>query len=195
MSQALRKAELYASLSPPAWYAFCALREYRARDDLRLRLGVDQVWLPECRVVVSSRRQRRVIDGPLFPGYGFVRGVLTDEWLKAVLNADGVDDVLRMHGRPVAARPCQIAKLQRLVSECGGRVLIECGRVKRGFEMPMDEPMYQPGQDVRVLSGPFAGFNALVKEQAGTERLNLMLDIFGRLTETEIDEASVEAVA
>lgn len=193
MSQALRKAELYASLQPAAWYALCVDRERRALGDLVNR-GIE-AWLPECRIVVTRRRRRETIDGPLFPGYLFVRGVLTDDWLAAVLEPDDVDDILRMHGRPVAAREQQMTKLRQLLDQHDGRIIIEAGRIKRGFNHPIDEPTFTPGQEVRVLDGPFTSFNAIFKEQSGIARIKIMLDIFGRATEMEIDEASVEAVA
>jgi transcription termination/antitermination protein NusG len=188
-----RKAELYESLSPPAWFVVCADRERRAADDLA-GSGIE-AWLPECKIVVSRRRRRAVIEGPLFPGYLFVRGVMTDQWMADVMGVRDVLDFVRARSRPLAAREGQMAKLQRLVADSGGRVLIENGCVKRGYDTPDNEPLYKPGQPVRVLDGPFASFNGLVQEQAGPSRLKLMLDIFGRSTLTEMDEASVEAVA
>lgn len=187
-----RRAELYASLQPPAWYVVCADREYRARDGL-LDIGIE-TWLPECRVVVSRRRARTVVDGPLFPGYLFVRGVLGDEWAADVLGVRDVDDFVRMQTRPLAAPEGQMTKLRQLVAAQGGRVLIEAGRVKRGYGYT-DEATIKPGQAVRVLDGPFSGFNALVKAVGSEERIKIILDIFGRATETEILEASVELVA
>lgn len=187
-----RKAELYASLVPPAWYVVCAQREYRARDELQER-GVGEVWLPECRVVVTKRRARTIVDGPLFPGYLFVRGILTDEWLKSVLSARHIDDLLRVNAYPIAAREQQMAKLQRLVADNGGRILIEHGRVKRGFDH-IDEEAFKPDQELRILDGPFAGFNALYRKPAGRDRIKILVDIFGRVNEMTIDEASVETV-
>ena len=64
-----------------------------------------------------------------------------------------------------------------------------------GFGAPIDQPSFAPGQLLRVLDGPFAGFQALFDEPAGEERVKILVDIFGRSAEVEIDEASVEAVA
>ena len=188
-----RKADLYASLNAAAWYVVCADREYRARDGL-LDLHLGEVWLPECRIAVSRRRTRVVQDGPLFPGYLFVRGVLTDDWLAAVQSVRDVVDLLPMQSQPRPACDRQMAKLRQLVAEQGGRILIEAGQVKRGYGH-VDEPVFEPEQTVRVIEGPFTGFHALVKAVAAEDRIKIMLDIFGRPTETVIDEASVEAVA
>lgn len=168
------------------------MREHRALDDLA-DLGIE-AWLPECRIIVSRRRKRVAIDGPLFPGYIFVRGVLTDEWFADVQSVRDIEDLLRMGERPVAAREDQVDKLRTLMAQSGGRLLIEAGIVKRGFAW-IDQPKFEPGQPLRVTDGPFTSFNGLYKEQAGDERVKLMLDIFGRLTEVELDEASVEAAA
>lgn len=193
MTAQLRKAELYASLHPPAWYAVSVYREYRARDDLA-KLNIGDVWLPECKVVTSKRRKRITVDGPLFPGYLFVRGVMEDRWLANVLSVRDVADFLRMQARPVAAQERQIANLRRLVDEGGGRVLIEAGVVKRKFGH-VDETAFKPEQQVMVIDGPFTGLNGIYKEPAGDERLKIFLDIFGRVTEVRLHEASVEAVA
>lgn len=188
-----RKAELYASWMPPAWYVACVYREQQAKDDL-LKLGVGEVWLPECRVVVSRRRTRTIVDGPLFPGYLFVRGVLTDEWLSAVLSVRDVADLLRMERQPIAACEIQMAKLQRLMAESGGRVLIEQGRVKRGFGHT-DEPAFKNGQAVRVVDGQFEGIFGKYDMADGRERVKILLDLLGRVVQVSLPEASVEAVA
>lgn len=192
---AQRKAELYASMLPVAWYAVCAEHERRARDEL-LDLNIE-VWLPECRIAVSRRKKRTIIDGPLFPGYLFARGVLTDEWLACVLAPRSVNGVLRAgSGLPLRARDVEMDNLRRLVSEGGGLVLIEDGRVKRGYGAPVIEDCrFKPGEYLRVLDGPFAGFNAIFKQPAGNDRVKILVDIFGRSSEIELDEASVEAFA
>lgn len=195
MSQALRKEELYASLTPPAWYVARVEREYRARDDLQKRLGRDAVWLPECRIVVSGRKRRFTMDGPLFPGYLFVRGVLTDQWLASVLEPDDVVDMLRMQSVPVAACERQMSKLQSLMAEYNGCIVIEQGEIKRGFKHAPDASKFEKGEPVRILEGPFADFNAIYVEPAGAERVKIMLDIFGRANELILHEASVEAFA
>jgi transcription antitermination factor NusG len=186
-----RKAELYASMLPAAWYVACVKREELARDALQT-INID-VWLPECRIVVSRRRTRTVIDGPLFPGYLFVRGVLTDEWLSAVLSVRDVHDVLRARSRPIAACEREMTKLQSLMAESGGRILIEQGLVKRGVGAGQ-EPFIH-GQQLRVVDGPFASFNGLYDAPDGAERIKLLLDILGRPTLISLPEASVEAVA
>lgn len=78
--------------------------------------------------------------------------------------------------------------------QTGDRILIEAGRVKRGFNH-IHETAFKPRQQIRVLDGPFAGFDGLFMAAAGEDRIKIMLDIFGRNTSLEIDEASVEAVA
>lgn len=190
---AIRRGELYDSFAPPAWYAACVDREEHASRDLGER-GVE-VWMPQCRVVVSRRRKRTIVDGPMYPGYLFVRGVLTDEWLAAVLGVRDVVDMIRSSSRPIAACEGQMTLLKQLVAESGGRVLIEDGRVKRGFDAPLADEPFEEGQILRVLDGPFTGFNAIYKQMAGKERLKIFVDLFGRTSELEIDEASVQAVA
>lgn len=175
------------------WYVVAAHREFRVRDDL-VKSGIE-TWLPECRVRKTLRRTILTETGALFPGYLFVRVAMTREIQRAIEETRWVDGILKRGERPANVDSREFDELRTLVAEHGGRVLIVEGRVSRGYDTPPDEAKYKPGQPVRVREGPFTSFNGLYDAPDGSERVKILLDIFGRITEISLPEASVEAAA
>lgn len=175
----------------PAWYVVSAHREYRVRDDLQEQ-GFD-VWLPECKVVASRRRVRITKNGALFPGYLFVLTAMDAEARRRIEDVRWVDGLLLCGEIPWPV-PCRVmATLRQLVEDAGGRVLIEAGRVKRGYGSPPGTQCFEAGEALRILDGPFIGFRALYVAADGRERVKILLDILGRPSVVSVSEASVEA--
>ena len=53
--------------------------------------------------------------------------------------------------------------------------------------------MFEAGDTVRVIDGPFANFSATVEEvKADKQKVKVSLSIFGRATPVELDFAQVE---
>jgi transcription antitermination factor NusG len=154
-------------------------REYRAGTELVLR-GL-RPWLPECVVVKSYARQgASTYKGPLFPGYLFV--VLCPLWWEAE-SAPSVIDVLKRDERtPLILRRDDVQELCHLLAADGGILTIEVNAKRRRFAS---------GDRVRIVGGPFEGWEGVYKSKA-KDRLKILLDLFGRANETFISEALVE---
>ena len=66
-------------------------------------------------------------------------------------------------------------------------------RVKDGTDKPRPKTMFEPGQSVRVIDGPFADFNGVVEEvNYDKSRLQVSVLIFGRATPVELEFSQVE---
>ena len=66
-------------------------------------------------------------------------------------------------------------------------------RVKDGTDKPRPKTMFEPGQSVRVVDGPFADFNGVVEEvNYEKSRLHVSVLIFGRSTPVELEFSQVE---
>ena len=58
---------------------------------------------------------------------------------------------------------------------------------------PKARVVFEPGESVRVVDGPFANFSATVEEvKADKQKVKVSLSMFGRTTAVELDFAQVE---
>jgi len=173
-----------------AWYVVATepAKEYRVRDQLD-REGWS-VWLPECVMVRQHKRYAGLVSrlkGPLFPGYLFARLDLSVARWRILEDEDhrdvGVSRVLRLDERPRALPGADIERLRLLVEEDGGALIIKAGRLRRTLAL---------GETLRVIDGPFAGFNGLYQSDKAKDRINILLDILGAPRVIAVAEAWVE---
>ncbi len=167
----------------------------RARDELKKCFGL--VLVPTEEVVEMRSGQKRRSDRKLFPGYVFVQ-LDMDEIDNGQSNADGeplslrdeiwhlvrnVPKVLGFIGG-TQERPAPI-------SDKEAETILQ--RVQEGAEKPRPKVLFEVGEVVRVIDGPFADFSGIVDEvNYEKNRLRVAVLIFGRSTPVELDFGQVE---
>jgi transcriptional antiterminator RfaH len=157
-------------------------RDFRSKHGLD-RMGYE-MWLPECVIITSYRRNMIVRNKcPWFPGYLFIRLDITRGW-RGLEEVDGVAGLLLDAGRPRALADARIAGLRGECDAETGLAVIELSPQRQ----------FKKDQRLRVTGGPFVTFEGLYSERAD-ERIKVMLDIFGRQTGVWLDEAQVEPVS
>jgi transcription antitermination factor NusG len=155
-------------------------RDYRVRDKLQQR--GHPVWLPECIVRRTTRARVEIsLKLPLFPGYVFVEPGIV--W-RAIEEVPGVVELLKAEGGERLARlpPAAAIALVRRLEEGGGALVIEEGCRRKRFA---------EGERVRIVGDAWSGWEGLYVSTV-KDRNKILLDIFGRQTETLISEALVE---
>ena len=66
-------------------------------------------------------------------------------------------------------------------------------RVQEGVDKPRPKVLFEPGEMVRVIDGPFNDFNGVVEDvNYEKSRLNVAVLIFGRSTPVELEFGQVE---
>ena len=142
-------------------------------DDL-----IEEIMVPTEEVVEVKRGQRVQSERKYFPGYVLAKIVLTDEmWHLA-------KDTPKVTGFLGSGKPAPI-------SEKEAHALIQ--QIQEGIERPRPSVVYDIGEEVRVVDGPFASFNGVVEEvDEEKARLKVSVSIFGRATPVELEYSQVE---
>jgi transcription antitermination factor NusG len=167
----------------PRWHALYTgvKSEFRVREGVRaLGIANDDVWYP-----VGRRRVHRKGGEdawfPIFPRYVFVRFDSDRDPWNRIREVDGVEDVLRSaEWRPLTIPDKAIEDLQ----SAQNMGLFDERRVAA-------REVLQPGQDARILKGPFAEFVGKVVRMKNAKRVEILLGLFGRAQTVELSLAEV----
>jgi len=154
------------------------LKERIERAGMQDKFG--DVLVPTEEVVEMRGGQKRKSDRKFFPGYVLVHMELDEETWHLVRSVPKVMGFIGGSGD----RPAPI-------SEREADAILE--RVENSSEKPRPKVLFEPGEVVRVIDGPFNDFNGVV-EEANYEknRLRVAVLIFGRSTPVELEFTQVE---
>jgi transcriptional antiterminator NusG len=155
-----------------------ALRERIALSGLDDQFG--EVLVPTEEVVEMRAGQKRRSERKFFPGYVLVEMELNDDTWHLV------KDTPRVMGF-IGGKADKPAPL----SDREAAAILD--RVEEGGEKPTPKTLFEPGELVRVIDGPFNDFNGVVEEvNYEKSRLRVAVTIFGRSTPVELDFDQVE---
>jgi transcription termination/antitermination protein NusG len=169
------------------WYVVHAYSNFEAKVKLALeeriqREGLEQFFgkiLIPTEEVVEMRKQRKS-ERKFFPGYVLVQMELTDETWHLVKD---IPKVLGFIGG-TSDRPAPISEKEAM------SIL---NRVEEGVNKPRPKVLFEAGEVVRVVDGPFKDFNGVVEEvNYEKSKLKISVLIFGRSTSVELAFGQVE---
>ncbi|TDR19425.1 transcription termination/antitermination protein NusG [Marinicella litoralis] len=141
-----------------------------------------QVLVPKEAVVEMRNGQKRRSERKFFPGYVLVQMEMNDETWHLVKS---VPKVLGFIGG-TAEKPAPIT--EREVNSI-------LQRIEDGENKPQPKTLFDVGEIIRVIDGPFADFNGEVEEvNYEKSRMRVAVSIFGRSTPVELEFSQVEKV-
>ena len=166
------------------WYVIQVYPGYEQRVKKDLLALITKEFLEDSfgEILVPSSKLRGMFDlshtdveQQLFPGYVLVEMELTQEAISVVL---ACPQALRFLGeRGMNPVPLSSREVERIRQQDKGEVQISSSN-KVEFEV---------GQELEIIDGPFTGFLGLVdKVDNNSEKLTIMVSIFGRMTPVDL---------
>jgi len=139
-----------------------------------------RILVPVEEVVEMRAGQKRKSERKFFPGYVLVEMELDDDTWHLVKETPRVLGFIG--GKADQPSPITEAEAQNILR-----------RVEESGDKPRPKTMFEPGEMVRVIDGPFNDFNGVVEEvNYEKSRLQVAVLIFGRSTPVEFEFGQVE---
>jgi transcriptional antiterminator NusG len=156
-------------------------RTLQERVDLSsLKEFFGEILVPTEEVVEMRAGQKRRSERKFFPGYVLVQMELNDDTWHLVKETPRVMGFIG--GKADQPAPLTDAEANAILD-----------RVAAGSEKATPKTVFEPGEIVRVIDGPFNDFSGVVEEvNYEKNRLHVAVTILGRSTPVELDFDQVE---
>ncbi|MFV8784418.1 transcription termination/antitermination protein NusG [Microbulbifer sp. SA54] len=171
------------------WYVVQAYSGYEKRvaSSLKERIELHEmdhlfgdVLVPTEEVVEMRAGQKRKSERKFFPGYVLVEMELNDDTWHLVKETPRVLGFIG--GKADKPAPITDREAQAILN-----------RIDDSVDKPKPKTLFEPGEMVRVIDGPFNDFNGVVEEvNYEKSRLRVAVLIFGRSTPVELEFSQVE---
>jgi len=169
------------------WYVIHTYSGYEkvVKDNLEQRLRsiglgsrVSDILIPTEDIMEVKGGKKHVFTKRSFPGYVFVKMEVDDDVWYAIRNTPKVS------GFVGGAKPSPL-----LDSEVDAILK----QMKETSERPQPKVLFEPGENVRIIDGPFSNFVGVVDHIYPEQgKLKVMVTIFGRSTPVELEFGQVE---
>lgn len=146
--------------------------------NLGLEDSFGDVMIPSETVVELKKGEKRTSSRKFFPGYILVNMELNDDTWHVVKETSKVTGFVGGNN-PFPIPDDEVGKITR--------------RMEEGAEKPRPKVLFEVGETVRVIDGPFLNFAGVVEDVKPEKgKLRVMVSIFGRATPVELEFMQVE---
>jgi transcription termination/antitermination protein NusG len=133
-----------------------------------------KILVPTEKVIELKKGQKKTSSRKFYPGYIMVQMHLNDETWHIVRNTAKVTGFVGGATMPAAVPDEEAERIIRQMEE--------------GISKPKPKYLFEQGDQVRVIDGPFNNFQGVVEEvKPDKEKLRVLITIFGRSTPVELD--------
>jgi len=139
-----------------------------------------QVLVPIERVQeLGKGGQRKISSRKFFPGYIFVQMLLDEETWHVVKNTPKITGFVGHATEPPEVPESEVREITQQMEE--------------GALRPKPKVLFEVGEAIKVVDGPFQDFNGTVEEVKPEKgKVRVLISIFGRATPVELDFVQVE---
>jgi transcriptional antiterminator NusG len=136
------------------------------------------ILVPSEKIVEMLKGEKKTTLRKFFPGYILVNMELNEETWHLVKNTPKVTGFVG-GTKPPSISEEEVVKIKRNMEE--------------GAAKPKPKVLFERGENIRVVDGPFTNFAGIVDEvKLDKGKLRVLVSIFGRATPVELDFAQVE---
>jgi transcriptional antiterminator RfaH len=162
------------------WFLAHTLPKSEWKAELHLGAQGFRTFQPQIRKTIRHARQLKTVRAPLFPRYLFViLDLERDRWL-AVRSTVGVSSLFSSRdGRPV---PVPVGIVESLIERSEDTVT------------RLDSNLVQ-GQQVRILTGPFADFVGMLERLNEAGRVRVLLEMMGTAVPVTLHRSALAPAA
>ena len=115
----------------------------------------------------------------IFPGYILIKMNLNEDTWHIIKNTPKLSGFLGTKGKPIPISNDEAKRISQQVTD--------------GVEKSIPSVMYDVGEEVKVIDGPFASFNGEIEHiDEEKARLRVAVSIFGRSTPVDLEYSQVE---
>ncbi len=170
------------------WYFVHTYSGYENKAKLSLQENIKnsklehlfgEILIPTESVVETVKNQKRTTVRKFFPSYILVEMVLNEHSWHCVKDTPKVTGFVGNSTNPPPVPEYEIRRLKKQIEE--------------GVAKPKPKIIFEEGEAVRVMDGPFSNFTGTVEEVKPEKgRVVVTVSIFGRSTPIELDYSQVE---
>jgi len=154
-----------------------SLEDRIVRNSMDSKFG--EILVPTEEVVEMKEGVKRRSERKFFPGYVLVEMKMEDDTWHLVKECPKVLGFIG--GTKDNPTPITNREAEQILN-----------RIQEGVEKPRPKTLFEVGELVRVIDGPFADFNGAVEEvNYDKSRLRVSVSIFGRSTPVELEFGQV----
>ena len=142
---------------------------------------IKEVFVPTEKVTEVKAGKKRVSERKFYPGYVLVQMEMNDDTWLLIKKTPGVIRFLSSGDKPVPLPEEEVLKIKQQSEE--------------RIEQPRPKVVFEKGETIRVVDGPFTNFNGKVEEvNLEKGKIKVLLTIFGRQTPVELEFWQVERI-
>jgi len=157
----------------------------KIREHIKLRGMEDkfgQIIVPTEEVVEMRGGKKRKSERKFFPGYVLVEMEMNEETWHLIRHVPWVLGFIG--GTSDKPTPLSDKEIDNILQQ-----------VQAGVEKPKPKVLFEPGEVVRIIDGPFVDFDGVVEDvNYEKSRLRISVSIFGRSTPVELEFGQVQKV-